>query len=66
MALSHSPKIITDGLVLCLDAGNPKSYPGSGTTWTDLSGNGNNGSLENGVGYNGGFFNGNDYVMPNF
>ena len=47
MALSHSPKIITDGLVLCLDAGNTKSYPGSGTTWTDLSGNGNNGTLTN-------------------
>ena len=28
------------------------SYPGSGTTWTDLSGNGNNGTLVNGVGYN--------------
>jgi hypothetical protein len=54
MALAHSPKIVTDGLVLCLDAGNPKSYPGSGTTWTDLSGNGNNGTLVNGVGYNSG------------
>ena len=51
MALSHSPKISTDGLVLCLDAGNPKSYPGSGTTWTDLSGNGNNGTLTNGPTY---------------
>ena len=50
--LAHSPKIVTDGLVLCLDAGNTKSYPGSGTTWTDLSGNGNNGTLVNGVGYN--------------
>ena len=38
-----------DGLVLCLDAGNTKSYPGSGTTWSDLiSGNGNNGTLTNG------------------
>jgi len=54
MALAHSPRIVTDGLVLCLDAGNAKSYPGSGTTWTDLSGNGNNGTLVNGVGYNGG------------
>ena len=54
MALAHSPKIITDGLVLALDAGNTKSYPGSGTTWTDLSGNGNTGTLVNGVGFDGG------------
>lgn len=39
MALAHSPKIVTNGLVLCLDAGNKKSYPGTGTTWNDLSGN---------------------------
>jgi len=45
MGLSHSPRIVTSGLVLCLDAGNTKSYPGSGTTWSDLSGNGNNGTL---------------------
>lgn len=48
MAYQNGPKIITDGLVLCLDAGNPKSYPGSGTNWTDLSRNGNNGTLTNG------------------
>jgi hypothetical protein len=53
MSLSHSPSIITQNLVLCLDAANSKSYPGSGTAWTDLSGNGNNGTLVNGVGYNG-------------
>lgn len=45
MALQHSPSIVTDGLVLCLDAANPKSYPGSGTTWRDLSGRENNGTL---------------------
>lgn len=39
--LAHSPRIVTDGLVLCLDAANSKSYPGSGTTWRDLSGNEN-------------------------
>jgi len=39
------PSIVTDGLVLHLDAGDSASYPGSGTTWTDLSGNGNNGTL---------------------
>jgi hypothetical protein len=40
MGLAHSPpSIVMNGLVLCLDAANSKSYPGSGTTWTDLSGN---------------------------
>ena len=42
MATRYSPAIVTSGLVLCLDAANPKSYSGTGTTWTDLSGNGNN------------------------
>ena len=51
MGVAYNSKIVTDGLVLCLDAANSKSYPGSGTTWTDLSGNGNNGTLLNGVGY---------------
>ena len=54
MSLNHSPKIVTDGLVMCLDAANRKSYPGTGTTWLDRSGNGNNGTLVNGVGYNSG------------
>jgi len=60
--------IITNGLILNLDAGNAVSYSGTGTTWTDLSGNGNNGTLVNGTGYssaNGGtmVFDGiNDYV----
>jgi len=52
MALGHSPQIVTNGLVLCLDAANTKSYPGSGTTWTDLSGLGNTGTLTNGPTYN--------------
>ena len=47
MALAHSPRIVTDNLVLALDAGNTKSYPGSGTAWTDLVGN-NTGTLTNG------------------
>lgn len=41
--------IVTDGLKLWLDASNPASYPGTGTTWYDLSGNGNNGTMINGV-----------------
>jgi len=40
--------VVSKGRILLLDAGNTKSYPGSGTTWTDLSGNGNNGTLTNG------------------
>jgi hypothetical protein len=52
MALSHSPRIVTNGLVIYLDAANPKSYPGTGTTWSDISGNSEVGSLLNGVAYN--------------
>ena len=52
MGLAHSPRIVTDGLVLALDAGNTKSYPGSGTAWTDLSGNNHNATLTNGPTYN--------------
>ncbi len=37
MGLSHSPKIVTSGLTLLLDASNSKSYPGSGANWTDLA-----------------------------
>ena len=48
MATNYNPSINTDGLVLCLDAANTKSYPGSGTTWTDVSGEGHDGTLTNG------------------
>jgi hypothetical protein len=59
--------IVTTGLILNLDANNPSSYSGTGTTWTDLTGT-NNGTLVNGPTYdstNGGslLFDGvNDYV----
>jgi hypothetical protein len=39
MGLNHSPRIVTDGLVLCLDVNNIRSYPGSGNTIFDLSKN---------------------------
>jgi hypothetical protein len=53
MATSYgNPPIVTDGLVLCLDAANPLSYPGSGTAWNDLSGQGNSGTLINGPTFN--------------
>lgn len=47
MAFHHSPKIVTNGLVICLDSMNTNSYPGTGTIWYDLSGNGNNGTMSN-------------------
>ena len=53
MSIGYGPRIVTEGLVLALDAADRNSYPGSGTTWTDLSGRGNNGTLQNGVGYSG-------------
>lgn len=39
MSNQYGPRIVTNGLVLCLDAGNSKSYPGSGTAWNDLASN---------------------------
>jgi hypothetical protein len=50
--MNYGPKTVTNGLVLCLDAADKNSYPGSGTTWTDLTGNGNNGTLTNGPSFN--------------
>ena len=54
MGIGYGPRVITDGLVLALDAGDTNSYSGIGTTWYDLSGNGNNGTLVNNVGYSNG------------
>jgi hypothetical protein len=71
MAFHYSPKIITDGLVLYLDAANTKSYVSGSTSWSDISRGGNNGTLVNGPTYssaNGGFivFDGtNDYTSFN-
>lgn len=68
MANNYGPKIVTDGLMLCLDAGNRKSYPGSGTVWSNLTGNGITGSLVNGPTFNSNYLGGvvldgsNDYV----
>ena len=47
MAVGYNPRIVTDGLVLALDAGNTKSYPGSGTSIIDLTGSGENGTMTN-------------------
>lgn len=51
MAFRYSPKIVTDGLVLCLDAANTKSFVSGSTTWSDLTKNLYNGDLVNGPVY---------------
>jgi hypothetical protein len=51
MGISGGPDTIQDGLILCLDASDKNSYPGSGTTWTDVAGT-NNGTLTNGPTFN--------------
>jgi hypothetical protein len=52
MAFHRGPKVVTNGLVLALDAANVKSYVSGSTTWRDLSGNNNSGSLTNGPTFN--------------
>jgi hypothetical protein len=54
MAFNYSPKIVTDGLVLYLDAANTKSYVSGSTVWNDISRSGNNGTLINGPTFNSG------------
>lgn len=51
MSLSHSSSIVTSGLILNLDAANIKSYPGTGTTWTNLMSSSYNGTLTGGPTY---------------
>jgi len=46
MGTGYNPRIVTENLVFCVDAANIRSYPKTGTTWTDLKG-GNNGTLNN-------------------
>jgi len=66
--MNFNPKIVTDGLILCLDAADKKSYSGSGTTWYDRSGGDHDGTLISGPTHstdNGGLFGFdgvNDYV----
>ncbi len=56
MSLGHGSSIVRNGLVLHLDAANKKSYSGTGTSWNDLSGIGNNGTLTNGPTFNSNYF----------
>ena len=52
MSITYNSNIVTSGLALCLDAANPRSYPGSGTSWNSLAGTSNTGVLTNGPTYN--------------
>jgi hypothetical protein len=47
MGAFAGPSVVSNGLILCLDAANPRSYPGSGTSWFDLSGSNNHFTLFN-------------------
>ena len=52
MAWQHGYKTVTDGLVLYIDAANSRSYPGTGTTWHDVSNYNNHGTLsDEGIGW---------------
>ena len=68
MGISGGPDLIQDGLVLCLDASDKNSYPGSGTTWYDVVST-NNGTLTNGPTFNSGsggsivFDGSDDYIL---
>lgn len=70
--MNFGNKIITDGLVLCLDAADLKSYPGSGNIWYDRTKNKNNATLTGGPSFNssnGGYFSFDgvdDYVQTNY
>lgn len=72
MAFIHSPKIVTDGLVLALDAANIKSYPKTGTAWNDLCGNNIIGTLTNGPTFSGDragtivFDGADDFILTNY
>ena len=50
--MNYGPKITTNGLVLCVDAADKNSYPGSGTAWNDIGGQGYTGTLTNGPTFN--------------
>lgn len=52
MATNYNPAIVTNGLLLALDAGNIKSYPGSGSSWFNLASSSYTGTLTNGPVYN--------------
>jgi hypothetical protein len=65
MGISYNPQTVTDGLVLCLDAANPRSYSGSGTVWYDVSGSGYQATMSNLTSSNWVTYNGNKVFETN-
>jgi len=68
MSYHNNPRIVTDSLVLCLDANAKRSYPGSGTTWFDLTPNAQNGTINGATHNSAGYFDfdgTDDVVGPN-
>ena len=68
MAITRGPSIVRDGLVLCLDAKDPNSYPGTGSTWYDLTTNQQNGTINSATHNSAGYFDfdgTDDVVGPN-
>jgi len=47
MGVNYNPTVVSSNMVVCLDAANTNSYPGTGATWSDISGRGNNATLVN-------------------
>jgi hypothetical protein len=66
MAISRGPKIVKDGLVLCVDAADKKSYPGSGNKWFDLTENKTNLSITIPSSYQGPSLNSNNFGSLKF
>jgi len=56
MGINYGPRSLTNGLICCLDGANTKSYSGVGSTVTDVSGNGNNGTITGSITLSGGAF----------
>lgn len=52
MAVAYYPSIVTNGLIFCVDAANPRSYPRSGTNWNQVINVSNTGVLTNGPSFN--------------
>jgi hypothetical protein len=58
MAFNNGPRLVTTGLSLMLDAADKNSYPGSGTTWNDTSGNNNTGIITGSFTYSSSYYGG--------